>query len=365
MFRKIADSFFVILFGIVLLPGGIALLFWNECRAVNTARSLEEGEALVVHAEAGAMKPGNENKLIHVTSNANTADVLRDPVFHVAARAIRLHRTVEMYQWKEIEHQGESDHSKSYMYEEAWSSEPIESASFHNPAGHKNPTQWVGSELTLTAKNVRMGAFQLSKEVISKMNGGVTLPLDGQEKVAEHFKPKAQVFENSFYFGSDPRFPEIGNQRVAFTVLNPEPFSIIAMQTGGTLAPFPTHSGRNLALVELGEVTPETMFRHAETHNKELTWILRAVGLIAMEFGFLAMLSPISALLDFVPLFGGILELGLFLSSLVLSMVIGLATVSIAWISYQPVLGYTLLACAAIWLLAGSHFGKRKRARSR
>ena len=45
-FSRIGNSIVGVLFGILLLIGGIVLLTWNESRAVTTERSLAEGRSM-------------------------------------------------------------------------------------------------------------------------------------------------------------------------------------------------------------------------------------------------------------------------------------------------------------------------------
>ena len=45
---RIGDSIKGVLFGLLMIAGSTVLLFWNEGRAVQTMRSLEEGAAVVV-----------------------------------------------------------------------------------------------------------------------------------------------------------------------------------------------------------------------------------------------------------------------------------------------------------------------------
>ena len=44
-FSRIGNSFAGVLIGLALIVGMVGLLFWNEGRAVKTARSLEEIES--------------------------------------------------------------------------------------------------------------------------------------------------------------------------------------------------------------------------------------------------------------------------------------------------------------------------------
>ena len=94
--------------GLILIVISIVLLWWNEGRAVKTYQALREGGKTVVSVAADRVDPGMEGKLVHVTGKAVTGGVVADDVFGVAAPALVLSRTVEMYQWKEKR----SEHTK-------------------------------------------------------------------------------------------------------------------------------------------------------------------------------------------------------------------------------------------------------------
>ncbi len=49
-FSRIGESIKGIVFGVILIPGMVVLLWWNEGRAVTTALSLKEGASAVVDA---------------------------------------------------------------------------------------------------------------------------------------------------------------------------------------------------------------------------------------------------------------------------------------------------------------------------
>ena len=136
-FSKIFGSFVALLFGIVLVPVAIILLFWNEGRAVATAKSLAEGASSVISAPADAVNADNNLKLVHVSGNATTDEVLTDPTFGVSATAIRLGRKVEMYQWNEVKNSstqkdlgGSNETTTTYSYDQKWSDDPIDSTKF-------------------------------------------------------------------------------------------------------------------------------------------------------------------------------------------------------------------------------------------
>jgi hypothetical protein len=370
-FSRIGDSIKSFLFGLILIPAAIVLLSWSEGRSVTTAKSLKEGAGAVVAVDSTAVAPGNEGKLIHVSGDATTSDVVSDPTFGVSARALRLSRNVEMYQWKEktstTSHKklgGGKETETTYSYEKAWSDDRIDSARFKVPEGHANPTAMVAQNFTAVAPHVQLGAFKVPAEVVGKMTGDEPLaPTDADLKALKpELQAKARLSERGFYIGADPSAPAIGDQQVTFKVLKPATFSVLAQQTGETLRPYSTKAGREIERVECGNVSAATMFQHAESENATLTWILRGVGFVAMSLGIGMILSPIVVFADVIPFVGSILGAGTFVAALLLGLVGSLITIAIAWLAVRPVLGVTLLVAAVAALVYARKLGARRKA---
>ncbi len=99
--QRISDSIKGILVGLLLIVVSVVGLFWNEGRAVQTARSLAEGAGLVVQGSSARVDAANEGKLVHVSGDTKVTAPIADPEFGVSLRALKLVRVVEMYQWKE------------------------------------------------------------------------------------------------------------------------------------------------------------------------------------------------------------------------------------------------------------------------
>ena len=71
-FGRLRRSVGGVVIGLVLIIGMVVLLFWNEGRAVTTARSLAEGAGAVVSVGADAVEAANEGKLVHVSGTVTT-----------------------------------------------------------------------------------------------------------------------------------------------------------------------------------------------------------------------------------------------------------------------------------------------------
>ena len=136
--------------------------------------------------------------------------------------------------------------------------------------------------------------------------------------------------------------------KVSFQVLRPGPVSIVAMQVKDTFEPYEASSGKQVELIKPGVRSPQSMFAEAKRENSTLAWILRGVGALAAFIGIYLILNPISVLLDVVPFLGSVAGAGIGLVSFVCAMVISLLIISIAWLTYRPILSIGLLCLAVL-----------------
>ncbi|HKV08704.1 MAG TPA: TMEM43 family protein [Thermoanaerobaculia bacterium] len=369
-FSRIAESIKSVLIGLILFILSFPLLFWNEGRAVKTARSLEEGAGAVVTVPADAVSPGNEGKLVHVTGPIATDGPVADDELGIQADAVKLIRKVEMYQWIEEEKSetkkklgGGEETVTTYEYKKAWSADPVDSSAFYESAGHENPGDFPLPSTTFVADPVRLGAFTLAAEQVDQLDEATNLPVDASaaESLPEGFA--AQVANGGFYMGENPASPVIGDIRISFQIVNPQQASVVAVQTGETFAAYQADAGDTVLLVEEGTHTSAEMFQAAQSANTMMTWIFRVIGFFSMFIGLGLIFRPLSVLGDVVPLFGSLLGAGIGLFAFLTSFVLTLVTIAIAWIAVRPILGISLLVLAAgglFWLISANR--KKKRA---
>ena len=360
---RILNSLKGILFGIVLIPISIILLFWNENRAVTTAKGLKEGAAAVVSIEATSVVPANNKKLVHLSDQVTSGDeVLKDPLFGVSAKGIRLSRSVEMYQWQEEKSSetrkklgGGTETATTYSYKQVWSDKLISSGNF-NPEhrlDHQNPTARLADPLTLVGGNVRLGAFKLPSGVIAKMQGDAVLAATDEDlaKVAPDLRAKLTLAAGTFYAGADPANPALGDQRVSFKVLAPAVWSVIASQIADTLEPFQPKDGPAIERVESGTVSAEVMFKHAASENAMLTWGLRLGGFVLMALGLGLIVSPLSVFADVIPFLGDVVGAGVGFAAMLLAFVGSITVIAVAWFAVRPLLTVALAGVAAAALV--------------
>ena len=378
--QRMGESFKGILTGFVLFVAGFPLLFWNEGRAVATAKSLDAGQKAVVSAAAEKVDPANEGKLVHVTGTATTKDVLSDTLFGVNATAIKLEREVEIFQW--VEHE-ETKREKvgdkirettKYTYEKKWCDAPVSSAEFKE-AGHDNPPVVAFEDTEKIADNVTLGAFRLGQMSIKRIGGAVplTLPDDhalppelagakiregvvyvpGKAPVAAPAAPSNAVATASADASNAVAtasvgyaLPEVGDQRVKFKQVLPHEVSIVGRQLGNTFSTWTAPNGRDVYLQRDGVKDAESMFAAAKSANTFKTWLLRLIGFLAMFFGLKMVLGPVETLVSAIPILNAIVSTGVSFAAFAVSAACSFMTVGIAWLFYRPVLGIALLVAA-------------------
>lgn len=355
-FSRMKSALAGIVTGLVLLVAAFVLLFWNEGRAVKTARSLDEGAALVRPVDAARIDPGNQDALVHVTGQAVTGEILEDPVFSIAIKGLRLERTVQMWQWRESKKSrtekqtgGGTKTVTTYSYATTWSEPLIGSSQFKSPDGHRNPTskRFAGQVLSskrVQAKDVRLGAFRLSGSQIGQIGGGVALELDEafMSRLAAPMD-SAVPLAGWMYLNGRSGEPRVGDLRVRFQVIAPTTVSVVAMQSGESLTPYQTTAGRGIEMVETGAVPAQQMFQQARTGNTLLTWGLRLGGMLAMLIGLALILAPLSVMADVIPAIGNVVGVGTGLVAALLATGLSVITIAVAWVVYRPLLGGGLL----------------------
>jgi hypothetical protein len=336
------------------------VLFWNEGRAVQTAKSLGEGASEVVSVASDNVETTNEGKLVYVTGDATTTDSVSDPKFGVTVSALRLERVAEMYQWKESKTSNSQKHLgggettvSNYKYEKVWSPKLINSGGFKQASGHENPQTIPVTNQTWTARSVTLGGFTLPDVLIDKMDKTERYAADEQavSNAAPDVQNRFELRQGGYYLGENPGSPAIGDTRIAFKVVRPATVSIVARQIQNTFEAYQAKAGGSVLLLTYGTVGPDAMFKTAEKANKTLTWIFRAAGFLLMSIGLFLIFNPLAVVADVVPIFGSLLRAGVAGFVGLVASALSLVTISVAWLTYRPLLGIALLvlAAASVW----------------
>lgn len=394
--QRLSGSLKGIVGGLVMFIAGTCLLWWNEGRAVKTAKAINEAQSVAVHVDdVSSVDPSINGKLIHASAFADTKDILTDDIFGVRELAIKLSRTVEYYQWveetkteKRDKIGGGQETVTTYTYEAKWVGSPVNSSDFEDP-------EYQGENFVLTnvkdekqlAPTVTFGGYMLpdflkvgisgvkpvqvnmTEAQIAEWNKEIrkSLGIDSNdssnsttvEKLAREWNRKrnwlqdvgdstqlVHVKDNVVYFGQSPNSPQVGDVRVTIDKVEPADVSVIAKVNGSTFEDYLAKNGESFSRIEMGTISAENMFQHAHDENNMLTWILRLIGVLLVVGGLKAMFSIVTTLLKILPFLANIADAGIGIVSGVLGIVWSLLVVGIAWLVFRPLIGIALLVVA-------------------
>lgn len=357
-FSRLGSSFKSILFGLILIIGSGVLLFWNEGRAVRTEQSLKEGLSNVISVSPKTREKTNNGKLIHFSGPAETQSILRDEELGVQQNALTLRRIVEVYQWKENTKSntvekigGGTETTTTYTYSKEWSNQLNDSSRFKEAATHQNPITKRFEDKEWIAQQVNVGAYAIPQALIKSLNG--YQPLTPTQEMLDSLTASAEadykiVDSYIYYQTNDTTLPEIGNTRIYYESIVPQSISIVSKQTETSLAPYQTRNGGKISMIELGEYTAQEMFQSAQESSRSMTWMLRIFGVVLMFVGFKMIFSILPVIGSVIPFIGNIVGMGVSLVAGILTIIISCITIAIAWISYRPIIGISLLTVAAL-----------------
>lgn len=402
---RVKSSFGGIGTGLLLFAIGTCLLWWNEGRAVKTAKMLAEAEKAAVHVEdVSKVDPSLTGQLIHASAEAIVNGNLEDPQFGVSVNAVKLERDVEYYQFKESSRTetkdklgGSQEQTTTYTCEKGWSYSPVNSDDFHgdNARLYKNFQLMCFDDFDAIAENVKFGGYRLSESLIRGISGRVPTDLNidesflktwdaditrtqespAQIKLAEEAKKLAEklaeavdstksdsvaepvevsntykyvhVNGNQVYFGLNPNSPQIGDVRVTFNQVNPGMVTVVAQVDGDTFEPYTAKNGKTFSTIRSGKVSVEKIFQQENESNNTWTWVLRIIGIILVCTGLKGVFGFLVTILKVVPFLANILNWGVNLVCNVIGIAWSLIIIAIAWIFYRPLLGIAILAVVA------------------
>jgi hypothetical protein len=354
-FQRITSSIGGAVIGIILFLVAFPLLIWNEGHAVDTARKLSKGQGEVISVPIDRVNEDNDGKLIHVTGPTRVDAPLSDLEFGVSARALRLKRVVEVYQWKEESQTetkkklgGGEDRVTTYNYTKAWSSDLIDSNKFKKPVTPSNPGSKPYLDVTMDAPVVKLGAFVVHPTMTGRIVDEVQVPFTNEmlAKLPSEMKTRLRVRDGILYRGSsaaDSDEPQIGDLRIEFREVQPATVSVVARQKNKMLSPDTGGVGQ---LLKVGTYSADELFQAAKQELSLLTWLLRLVGFVLIAFGIGLVFQPLVIFADFVPFLGNLVGLGVGMFALGIAFALSVITIALSWLAFRPLYGIGLLVVA-------------------
>lgn len=368
--QRIGQSVAGVLFGFALIAAACVFLFWNEGRAVTTARSLAEGAGLVHSVAADRVDPANEGKLIHIAGVLTAAGPALDNEFGMKSNGVRLMRRVEMFQWTEEQESetqkklgGGETTKTTYKYSRSWADHPIDSAKFKERSGHTNP-QMTYRNRFVVAPQPKLGAFVVPSDLLRNFGAEDRLAVADEQlqAIGKRLNKPVQAVDGVLYVSQDPTQPAVGDLRITFTDVRLQPASIVAAQAGSGLVPYRTQAGGTVELIAAGQVTAASMFKEAQDENRLITWLLRAGGVLAMFIGFNLIMGPIGTIADVVPFLGDVVRMGTGLMAFLCTVSVAPIVIAIAWFYYRPLVAVVVLVVGAAVAYGVIHWSRGRAA---
>ena len=412
---RLGKSFGGIGTGFLMFLAGTALLWWNEGRAVKTDKMLNEAQGVTVEMEnINKIDQELDGKLIHATGLATTMDSIVDPIFNIGAVAINLGHTVEYYQWREHAQQQKRDKlgggeevTTTYTYDQGWSSGPVNSSTFKDPAYQgKNFTLFNAEDASVYAENVTFGAYKLTPSQIKSISGKSSFDIAFPDEQLRTWNGEAQrvaaqrtgsntglgnAVENSvraavnsvgadgnatnvvdypyvhasgstLYFGASPNSPQVGDVRITFFKTDPATVSLMAVASGDTFKPFKAKNGKTFSTLVMGEKTADEMYESEHQANNMWLWVLRIVGIMIVIGGLKGIFGILTTLMKVIPFLSKVVGAGVGFICTVVGIIWSLIIIALAWLFYRPVIGIIILAIAAAFLFFLIKRGREKSA---
>jgi hypothetical protein len=366
-FSRMRSSVGGILFGFILLFAAIVLLFWNEGRAVKTAKALAEGASAVISVDAATPDPANDGKLVHISGPLVPKGEPRDSEFAISAPgAIRLERQVEMYQWKETSRSetrvklgGGEETVTVYEYSKEWASGPVNSSSFRIREGHENPPFPLDSQ-DFRIDSAAIGGFRLTGDQIGGMGSSNAVPADAAaaQRLSAMIGRPARM-QGGVILTGFPSSPQIGDLRVSWRAARVDSASVVGAQQGDALAAYTTSNGRKLFLTRATVVPAAQMFEEEQQANTMVTWLVRAGGLLALYIAYSMILGVIGVIGDVIPPLGRLLRAGTGIFAFAMMALTGALAIAAGWLFFRPLLSLAIVATGFAIAWAAGRMGRR------
>jgi len=214
---------------------------------------------------AFAQPVDTDARLGAVAGELAASESLIDPDFGVAARALGLRRTVEMWQWQRTD-----SVPGAASYQAKWSQQSIDSSAFDR--AHRNPTmpfasaQWWSNSALLNGRPV-------SPELLGTLDGWQTQAAR-VDLLPANLAAIFAVEDGMLYSGNDSAQPQIGDLRVSWQALPAGPVHGLALVDDAALA---MAEGAGLIRGTSLETELPGLAQGARPGSDLLWWLLAAV----------------------------------------------------------------------------------------
>ena len=345
--------------GFLLLLIGIGILWYNEGRTVKNQSTINEARKNYIQVKSDIISEKNEGKLVATKGKLDLKEAgeLVDSKFGISAKAAKMVRTVEMYQWKE-ECETDDNDKKNCSYEKSWESTIIDSSEFEE-GNHDNPDNMPYDTEVFLASNVRMGAYLLPDELVRQLS--CDKKKSNSDLVSQYNNSVESIkVDGNYLTDVKDNSPEVGNIRISYQFIDSGSVSVLAVQTDDTFEAYTSKSGSDVYKILRGNYTGAQILEKMTKSNKTWKWILRFVGILFVISAFSSMFSFITNLTNRIPIIGNIVGGATSIISIILGLSLSLIIIAIAWFRYRPILSIILLVVVIVLVVLLKFYSKNK-----
>ena len=355
---KITSSFTGIIVGILLLFGGISLLWWNEQNNVKNIKNVKELRDQVIEVSSSKVDDEYDGKLISTNGKFTyNESVITDDAFKVSAQTPVLVRTVEVYQW--VESSETKDDKTTYTYSKEWSEKLVDSSKFNTPTGHENPVDVkYQSERFETEETLKIGAYNLISDFKQLLPANKNVAIEEGIELPEGYKINNKYITNS----EDVTTPAIGDIRISYTKNDWKEASVLGKQKDDTIGAYTTKKNTNIKKIVEGIKNSEKIIGGIEKANKMSKWMFRILGSLLIIMAVSSILGPLTTILGFIPFLGKIVNSMIGVVSFLIGLSISLVVIAIAWFAARPIVSIVLIAIVVGLIVALVYYKKNNKA---
>lgn len=346
-FANLSSSFGGIIIGILMLIGGISLLWWNEHNNVKNIKNVKEMRDQVIDVSSKEVDSQYDGKLIATNGKLDYNNAtLTDSELGVNVVSPALSRTVEVYQW--IEESETNDDTTTYTYKKEWSEKFIDSEEFNTPAGHENPVEDTikySSERFETEETLKVGAYTLSDSFKSLLSTDKKVSIPD-----ELILPEGYTNYNNRYItnSTDMASPQVGDIRISYEKADYKDVSVLGKQDSDTIVEYTTKNNTNIKKIVKGTTNGTGMINDIESANKFSKWMYRFLGTLLIVLGVGAILGPITTLIGYIPFLGNVVNSVIGVISFLIGLGIALIVIAISWFAARPIVAICSLVGVAV-----------------
>lgn len=334
-----------VIVGIVLFLASFVVLWINENNYVNAQRMAKFMTKNVVSITN--YSTDNNRKLVHYSGKIKTDEIIADDFIRINTPA--LDRKVEMYQWEE-ETRTDSNNNTTYRYNKVWSERPIRSSNFHSSGYYNPPMNYQSGKYR--AQTATIGEFSANTSIMNSLRPQSDVRLNDK---SIHYKGKYRL-DGSFvlYLTAGYSYSNnIGDYKISYKYIPVNTtVSVIATQNAKNLTEF-VNSKFKIVLTYPGSYSAAEMIKMYEDEKAQEAMTWRIIGIVMMIIGLLIVISPITTILSFIPVFGDIGNRAIAGLAFGLGLILSISTIAIAWISVRPEFSIPILilAACAVWFI--------------